>query len=163
MASDEQILLPCASRTSFASLSASPAQKRWNVTLPVNYRDNLHRAFLGSVDDEVVADRPEKNRKVGKVFPLMPHTGIPCESFKRIEEPCALAVRRMNALFGDVVPSIIQVLFRVAAKNVTAQACRFRRSCDFRWRRVRTSAGSTLSPRSKEAKRRPSSWLNSAS
>ncbi len=84
----------------------------------MDYRNNLYRASLSLVDEEVVADRPEKKREVDKVFPLMPQTGISCESFKRIKEPCGQAVRRINALFGEVVPSIIQVLFRVAAKNV---------------------------------------------
>src|ERR1035437_17736 len=49
------------------------------------------------------------------------------------------------------------------ADNVARHARFFRRSSDLRWSRERASAGSTCSPRSSAAKRRPSSLLNSPS
>src|SRR5208282_5396355 len=146
-----------------ASFGPSPAQEGGNVSFPMNDGDDFNRPARGPVDDQVVAKRPKKNRQPSEIFPFVTHTGVLCESLKGVEELRRHAVCGIEAIRRDVAPEIIQVLLGIAPKNVVTHARCFRRPSDFRRRRARTSVGSTRSPRSREARRRPSSWLNSVS
>jgi hypothetical protein len=68
-----------------------------------------------------------------------------------------------NASSATISGTDVQIKVRINAEDVAAHPRGFRRSEDFRCKRARAAIGSTLSPRSRDASRRRSSLLNSAS
>src|ERR1019366_2020583 len=125
--------------------------------------NTFNGAVFGAVDDQVRANRPEQHRISGEVLAFMAYTRCACEGFERIKQLSGPAVGRVDVVGGDVFPYFIEVEIGIDAENIPRHGFGFRRSRDFRWSFARDSAGSTFSPRSSEANRRPSSRLNSAS
>ena len=75
--------------------------------------DNLDGALLAAVDYKVVADRPEKDWKVGEVFPFVPHAREARQFFEGFKDPPDQAVSRIDTFIGNIVPEIVQILCRV--------------------------------------------------
>jgi hypothetical protein len=99
-------------------------EKCRDVTASVNDGDNLYRTAVASVDDQVVLDWPEKYGIVSKVFPLMTHAGMPRKGLERIEQLRSQVICRVNTIFCDVVPKVVEIAIRGAAENVAAHARR---------------------------------------
>jgi hypothetical protein len=142
----------------------SAAQEGGNVTGTLRRRHDFDGTAFSAINNELRADGPEQNRVSGQVFAPVSHAGSLSEGFKRIEKFFDPVVGSVDIVRSDVFPNIVQIEVRINADDEAAHARGFRRSPDLRRNRARASAGSTLSPRSREAARRlPSSPLNSAS
>src|ERR1019366_10581120 len=117
----------------------------------------------GAVNDKIGADWPEQNRIGSEVFALVADARHAPNGFKRIEQLCDPLIGGVNAVGGDILPNIVEVESRIGTENVIAHLRGFRRCSDLRRNLSRVAAGSTDSPRSRAARRRPSSSLNCAS
>ena len=82
---------------------------------------------------------------------------------KRVEQFGYPPVGGVDIILGDIVPDAIQVAVGIPTEDITRQVLAFRCSSDLRLSRARATAGETCWPRSSVSRRRPSSWLNSAS
>ena len=85
------------------------------------------------------------------------------EGFECIEQLSDSPVSGVDIIRSDVFPNLVEIELDSGAENVAAHARGFRRCSDLRCNRERVAIGSTTSPRSRAARRRPSSPLNSAS
>jgi hypothetical protein len=159
----ERIVTAPAATIGNNSAMYSAAQKCGDISGALRHRHDLEGTRFGAINHEVSADGPEQNREGGQVFSPVSHAGGLAEGLKRIEQFFDPAIGGVDIVRRDELPDIVQIEFRINAENVTAYARGFRRSTDLRCNRARASAGSTVSPRSSEARRRPSSSLNSAS
>ena len=61
---------------------------------------------------------------MSKVFPLMTHAGMPRKGLERIEQLRSQVICRVNTIFCDVVPKVVEIAVRGATENVAAHARR---------------------------------------
>src|ERR1035438_7108440 len=113
-----------------------------------------------AVDDEVGANCPEQNRIGGEVFALVPDARHASNGFERIEQLRDPLIGGVNAVGRDILPDVVEIEIRTGTENVIAHGRGFRRCSDLRRNLARAATGSTVSPRSRAARRRPSSSLN---
>jgi hypothetical protein len=97
---------------------------------------------------------PEQDRDRGEVVTPVAHPGSLPEDFKGLEQFLDPSVGRLGAVRGNVFPNFVQIRIRIDTENVAVHARVFRRSADLRCNRARARTGSTVSPRSRAARRR---------
>ena len=103
--------------------------------------DNFDQSLHSAIDNEVITNRPEEDRKVGEIAALVTNARESGQLLKRLKDLPDQPVGCINTFISNVIPKVIQILFRTSAQNVPVQARFFRRSSDFRRRRDRAVEG----------------------
>src|SRR5665213_3887373 len=94
-----------------------------------------------------------KTAEGGQVLAAVRHAWGLSEQFKCIEQFFDPAIGSIDIVRSDVFPDIVQIEISVNTEDVAAHVRGLRRSPDLRFNRARASPGSTVSPRSNDARR----------
>ena len=113
-------------------LYSTSSDEARNVPLSMGHGDHFDEPIYGPVKDQVISNGPEKKRAFfGQIRSPMSHAGSRRQSENPIIQLSGKAVSGIEAILGDVLPDVVEILSGVRREDESLHARFRRRNSDF--------------------------------